>query len=74
MARARGEVEKGRQALKITIETETPNDSASMFRVTLDDKPIGENLTAVQTDLIVYEILQRIVLTRPRDDHLRRPD
>jgi hypothetical protein len=60
--------------LKITIETETPNDSASMFRVTLDDKSIGEHLTAVQTHLIVSEILERIVLTRPRnDDNYRRP-
>jgi hypothetical protein len=60
--------------LKITIETQTPNDSASMFRVMLDDKPIGENLTAVQAQLVVAEIIERIVLPREHDhDHHRHP-
>jgi hypothetical protein len=52
--------------VKITIETETPNDSATMFRVKIDDKTVGQNLTAVQTHLVVYEIMVRIVVTRPR--------
>jgi hypothetical protein len=48
--------------LKIIIETETPNDSATMFRVLLDEKIIGEGLTAVQAQLVVAEIIERIVL------------
>jgi hypothetical protein len=51
--------------LKITIEPETPNDSSSMFRVLLDDKLIGADLTAVQAQLVVAEIIERFVL-QPR--------
>ena len=52
--------------MKITIETETPHDSATMFRAMLDDKPIGENLTAVQAQLVA-EIIERIVLPKARE-------
>ena len=48
--------------MKIAIETETPDDPTSMFRVLLDDKLIGEGLTAVQAQLVVAEIIERIVL------------
>jgi hypothetical protein len=54
----------GECALKITIETETPNDSGSMFRVLLDDKPIGADLTAVQSQIVAAEIIERFVLRR----------
>ena len=48
--------------LKITIETEIPADSRSMFRVLLDGKLIGEGLTAVQAQLVAAEIIERFVL------------
>ncbi len=53
------------RALRVAIETETPNDSSSMSRVLLDDKLIGADLTAVQAQLVVAEIIERFVL-RPR--------
>ena len=50
---------------RIVIELETPGDSRSQFRLRLDDKVVGENLTAVQAHLLVGEILDRITLPRP---------
>ena len=50
---------------QIVIELETPGDSRSLFRLRLDNKVVGENLTAVQTHLLVGEILDRITLPRP---------
>ena len=47
------------------IETETPGNSRTMFRVRMDDLVIGENLTAAQANLIVGEVLGRITLPRP---------
>jgi hypothetical protein len=35
-----------------------------MFRLRIDGKVVGENLTAVQTHLLVGEILERIVLPK----------
>jgi hypothetical protein len=35
-----------------------------LFRLRLDNKGVGENLTAVQTHLLVGEILDRITLPR----------
>jgi hypothetical protein len=53
--------------LRITIETEIPNDSGSMFRVLLDNKPIGADLTAVQAQIVAAEIIERLVLSpRPK--------
>jgi hypothetical protein len=46
----------------IAIETETGGDPRTMFRLRIDGKVVGENLTAVQTHLLVGEILERIVL------------
>ncbi len=48
----------------ITIETETVGDPRTMFRLRIDGKVVGENLTAVQTHLLVGEILERIVLPK----------
>jgi hypothetical protein len=45
---------------QIVIELQTPGDSGSLFRLRLDNKVIGENLTAVQTHLLIGEILDRI--------------
>jgi hypothetical protein len=50
---------------RIVIELQTPGDSGSLFRLRLDNKVVGENLTAVQTHLLVGEILDRITLPRP---------
>jgi hypothetical protein len=50
---------------RIVIETETPGDSRTMFRVLMDRLVIGENLTAAQAHLIVGEVLDRITLPRP---------
>jgi hypothetical protein len=50
---------------RIVIEFETPGDSRSLFRLRLDNKVVGENLTAAQAHLLVGEILDRITLPRP---------
>jgi hypothetical protein len=52
---------------RIVIELEIPGDSASLFRLRLDNKVVGENLTAAQTHLLVGEILDRITLPRPSE-------
>jgi hypothetical protein len=49
---------------RIVIELETPGDSRSLFRLRLDNKVVGENLTAAQTHLLVGEILDRVTLPR----------
>lgn len=54
---------------RIVIETETPGDSRTMFRVRMDDLVIGQNLTAAQAHLIVGEVLDRITLPRPAKKH-----
>jgi hypothetical protein len=51
----------------IVIELEIPGDSRSLFRLRLDNKVVGENLTAVQTHLLVGEILDRITPPRPAE-------
>ena len=50
---------------KIVIELETPGNSRSLFRLRLDKKVVGENLTAAQAHLLIGEILDRITLPRP---------
>jgi hypothetical protein len=50
---------------QIVIELETPCDSRSLFRLRLDKKVVGENLTAAQAHLLIGEILDRITLPRP---------
>jgi hypothetical protein len=49
---------------RIVIETETPGDSRTMFRVRTDDLVIGQNLTAAQAHLIVGQVLDRITIPR----------
>jgi hypothetical protein len=58
--------------VKIVIETETPDDRA-MFRVLLGDRLVGEGLTAVQAQLVVAEVIERLVLPRfkPKQANLR---
>jgi hypothetical protein len=51
----------------IGIEWQTSGDPSAMFRLKIDEKIVGENLTAAQAHLLVGEILERIVLpNRPR--------
>ena len=56
--------------VEIRIQAETPGDSASLFRLLIDDKVVGESLTAAQAHLLVGEILGRVAL--PGQDYLRR--
>jgi hypothetical protein len=49
---------------RILVELETPGDSRSMFRLRIDDKVVGDGLTAVQAHLLVGEVLDRITLPR----------
>jgi hypothetical protein len=51
--------------VKIIIETETPDERA-MFRVLVDDKLIGEGLTAAQSQLVAAEVIERLVLPRKK--------
>jgi hypothetical protein len=53
---------------RIVIELETPGDSRTMFRLRLDDNVVCKNLTAVQTHLLVGEILDRISIPRRLPD------
>jgi hypothetical protein len=50
---------------RIVIKREIPGDTRSLFRLRLDNKVVGENLTPLQTHLLVGEILDQITLSRP---------
>jgi hypothetical protein len=52
--------------VKIIIETETPNDPRTMFRVLVDAKHVGEGLTSVQAQLVAAEIIERLVLPQKK--------
>jgi hypothetical protein len=67
MAAARALIER------IVIESETPGDSRTMFRVRMNDLVIGQNLTAAQAHLIVGEVLDRITVPRPAKKHSEQP-
>jgi hypothetical protein len=60
----------GSTAMRIIIETETPNESRTMFRVLVDHNTVGKGLTAVQAQLVTAEIIERLVLPRKRS-HLK---
>jgi hypothetical protein len=45
---------------RIVIETETPGDSRTMFRVEMDRLVIGENPTAAHAHLIAGEVLDEL--------------
>jgi hypothetical protein len=55
----------------ISVEAESPEDSATLFRLRIDDLIVGEDLTAVQAHLLVGIILERVVL--PRQNGHDRP-
>jgi hypothetical protein len=48
--------------MQIIIEEETPGDSATLFRLQIGDRIVGQNLTAAQAHLLVGEILGRLAL------------
>ena len=48
----------------IAVEAESPDDSATMFSLRIDDLIVGRGLTAAQAHLLVGEILERVVLPR----------
>jgi hypothetical protein len=52
--------------MKIIIETETPNDPRTMFRVLVDANVVGEGLTTAQAQLVAAEIIDRLVLPREK--------
>jgi hypothetical protein len=51
-------------ARMIAVEAETPDDSATLFRLRIDDMIVGQELTAAQAHLLVGEILERVALPR----------
>jgi hypothetical protein len=46
----------------ILIEAHDPGDSSTLFRLRIDGRIVGENLTAVQIHLLIGEILERVAL------------
>ena len=46
----------------ISVEAESPDDSATMFSLRIDDLIVGRGLTAVQAHFLVGEILERVAL------------
>jgi hypothetical protein len=51
---------------RILVELETPGDSRTLFRLLIDDKVVGDSLTAVQAHILVGEVLDRLTLPRQR--------
>ncbi len=46
----------------IAVEAETPDDSRTLFRLRINGRLVGENLTAAQAHLLVGDTLERIAL------------
>jgi hypothetical protein len=49
----------------ISIEAESPHDPASLFQLSIDGKIVGVHLTAVQTHILVGDILEKVALPKP---------
>lgn len=45
----------------IVIQSETPGDSMTMFRVVIGERVIAERLTAAQVHILIGDILERLV-------------
>ena len=56
----------------IAVEAETTGDSRTMFRLRINGRLVGENLTAAQTHLLVGNVLERIAL--PNNARVERHD
>jgi hypothetical protein len=57
----------------IAVEAESPDDSATLFRLRIDDMIVGKELTAAQAHLLVGEILERVALPRRNERIMRAP-
>ncbi len=57
----------------IAVEAESPDDSATMFSLRIDDLIVGRGLTAAQAHLLVGEILERVVLPRRKEQDRPSP-
>lgn len=73
----RGHAEEATVPKSISVVSESPQDSATMFSLFIDDLAVGRGLTAAQAHLLVGEILQRVVLPdrpqRRQSDGVRSP-
>jgi hypothetical protein len=62
----------------IAVEAESAGDSRTMFRLRINGRLVGENLTAAQTHLLVGNVLERIALPNDarvdRHDEVRAPE
>ena len=56
----------------IMIETETPGDFQTTFRVRVDGNVIAKNVTELETQFLVSEILERIPSLRSAAKQRRR--
>jgi hypothetical protein len=53
---------------QILIEAEPPpDDSQTMFRLRIDANLIAEGVTAVQAQILVCEVLERIAVLNPAE-------
>ena len=64
-ALARSERRAAPAVERIVLEAETPGDLRTMFRLRLDEKIVGEGLTAAQVHVLVGEVLDRLTVPRP---------
>jgi hypothetical protein len=51
-------------SVQIVVEEHMPEESATLFRLQMSNRVIGENLTAAQAHLLVGEILGRLASVR----------
>jgi hypothetical protein len=49
----------------ISIEAEAPHDPGSLFQLSIDGKIVAVHLTAVQTHILVGDILEKVALPKP---------
>ena len=54
--------------MRIVIENHDANELGSLFRVTVDDRPVAENLTAAQAHLSIGDIFERSLGPKRRPD------
>ena len=51
---------------QIVIEAETPDDSRSLFRLSVDENVVAEGLTSAQAQIAVGEILEATTKEQPK--------
>jgi hypothetical protein len=52
---------------QILIESEPPDDSQTVFRLHVDANLIAEGVTAVEAQILVCEVLERIAVLNPAE-------